>query len=80
MDGSPLLDIKPLIPFCDCPADAWAPSWVDAAPIGDPLKVDSVSFTDSARQRLEEVGKKSQDEQARPTEQLFLALFSSPLE
>lgn len=67
VDGSPILDIKPLVPFCDCPADAWAPSWVDAAPVGDPLRVDAVSFTDSASRRLEEVGIKG-DEQAWPSD------------
>lgn len=28
VDGSPVLDIKPYVPFCDSLKDASAPSWV----------------------------------------------------
>ncbi len=28
VDGSPVLDIKPYVPFCDCLTTAKAPSWV----------------------------------------------------
>jgi tRNA (Thr-GGU) A37 N-methylase len=32
VDGSPVLDIKPFLPFCDAPADATAPDWAQARP------------------------------------------------
>jgi tRNA (Thr-GGU) A37 N-methylase len=30
VDGSPILDIKPFLPFCDAPGDATAPEWAQA--------------------------------------------------
>ena len=32
VDGSPVLDIKPYVPFCDSLKDASAPSWVTTCP------------------------------------------------
>ena len=32
VDGSPVLDVKPFLPFCDAPADATAPDWAQARP------------------------------------------------
>ena len=32
VDGSPVLDIKPYVPFCDSLKDASAPSWVHHHP------------------------------------------------
>ena len=31
VDGSPVLDVKPFVPFCDCVPGATAPPWVAAA-------------------------------------------------
>ena len=31
VDGSPILDIKPFLPFCDAPRDATAPEWAQAS-------------------------------------------------
>ena len=32
VDGSPVLDIKPYVPFCDGVASATAPAWVTVSP------------------------------------------------
>ena len=37
VDGSPVLDIKPYLPFCDGVPTAWAPAWVKVG-----VDVDSV--------------------------------------
>lgn len=37
VDGSPVLDIKPFVPFCDNVPAAQAPSWV-AAQVGRPTR------------------------------------------
>ena len=33
VDGSPILDIKPYVPFCDSVSQASAPSWVSMCPV-----------------------------------------------
>ena len=34
VDGSPVLDVKPFLPFCDAPPGATAPDWAQArAPV-----------------------------------------------
>lgn len=47
VDGTPILDIKPYVPYSDCIPSARAPNWVgNALEDGDgPLTVDEVSFT-----------------------------------
>ena len=53
MDGSPVLDVKPFVPFCDAPAGAFAPPWVaHAAPGAEPLRVESVDFAGGAKDAL----------------------------
>ncbi|KXZ51893.1 hypothetical protein GPECTOR_11g327 [Gonium pectorale] len=42
VDGSPVLDIKPYVPFCDCLVDARAPAWVQAEAEDEPLAVSQV--------------------------------------
>ena len=31
VDGSPILDVKPFLPFCDAPGDATAPEWAQVS-------------------------------------------------
>jgi tRNA (Thr-GGU) A37 N-methylase len=31
VDGSPVLDVKPYVPFCECVVDAVAPDWVQVS-------------------------------------------------
>jgi len=52
VDGSPVLDLKPLVPFCDCPPDARAPAWVAAAAAEEPLAVAGVALSDDAAAEL----------------------------
>ncbi|GFR42721.1 hypothetical protein Agub_g3607 [Astrephomene gubernaculifera] len=42
VDGSPVLDIKPYVPFCDCLPAARAPAWVQAEADDEPLAVGEV--------------------------------------
>ncbi|EFJ52642.1 hypothetical protein VOLCADRAFT_102619 [Volvox carteri f. nagariensis] len=52
VDGSPVLDIKPYVPFCDCLPTARAPSWVQAEADDEPLKVAEVVVGEAARAAL----------------------------
>lgn len=57
VDGSPVLDIKPYVPFCDCIGDARTPPWVRmdrASDQEEPLHVSGVAFTEDAERRLAE--------------------------
>ena len=60
VDGSPVLDIKPYVPFCDS-LPATAPSWVTAEAEDEPLKVDEVVFTSEARDAITQGFKKKGD-------------------
>lgn len=50
VNGSPILDVKPYVPYSDCNAEARAPLWV-SGPVDDggdgPLHVDEVVMTDA---------------------------------
>eukprot|EP00798_Chlamydomonas_sp_ICE-L_P014442 gene14442-20450_t len=48
VDGSPVLDIKPYLPFCDGVKDATAPAWVAAEADGKPLKVSAIEMAEGA--------------------------------
>lgn len=57
VDGTPVLDVKPYLPFCDAPpsdgAPPFAPEWVAAEsslPGGEPLKLASVRWARGARE------------------------------
>lgn len=52
VDGSPVLDIKPYVPFCDSLPNSTAPPWVAAEAEDEPLKVDEVIFTSSAMDEI----------------------------
>jgi tRNA (Thr-GGU) A37 N-methylase len=39
VDGSPVLDIKPYLPFCEALSSASAPDWVTVRPRALPLLV-----------------------------------------
>ena len=58
VDGTPVLDIKPYVPFCDAPptSDAFAPDWVaveSSLPGGEPLKLASVTWAPGAREHVQ---------------------------
>ncbi|GAX84201.1 hypothetical protein CEUSTIGMA_g11624.t1 [Chlamydomonas eustigma] len=52
VDGSPILDIKPYLPFCDGVTHATAPAWVTVEAEDEPLKVGKVLVPESARQMI----------------------------
>ena len=54
VDGSPVLDVKPYIPFCDVINSATTPAWVgkDRAADLEPLHISKVVFTERARAKL----------------------------
>lgn len=52
MDGSPVLDIKPYLPFCDSVLDAEGPSWVTQEADDEPLKPATVILSDEMKVAL----------------------------
>ena len=53
VDGTPVLDLKPYVPFCDAVPDARAPLWVrkgdaESEPLKEPLKIAAVRFAAAA--------------------------------
>ncbi|CAL54057.1 Uncharacterised domain UPF0066, YaeB-like domain [Ostreococcus tauri] len=50
VDGTPVLDIKPYVPFCDSIDGAKAPNWVGREAVGkdEPLKIERVDFAERA--------------------------------
>jgi len=38
VDGTPILDVKPYVPFCDCLPGATAPWWVDGSDAAEPIQ------------------------------------------
>jgi tRNA-Thr(GGU) m(6)t(6)A37 methyltransferase TsaA len=53
VDGTPVLDMKPFVPFCDAPQASRAPAWVaQAAPDGEPLAIASVFLPADVERQL----------------------------
>ena len=54
VDGTPILDIKPYVPFCDSIASAKAPDWVGKEAVGkdEPLKIIRVDVAERAEAPL----------------------------
>eukprot|EP00892_Ulva_mutabilis_P005357 jgi/Ulvmu1/3193/UM015_0234.1 len=52
VDGTPVLDVKPYVPFCECLTQASAPSWVADAADEEPLDVGTVEITDSMAEEI----------------------------
>lgn len=59
VDGSPILDIKPYIPFCDAVAEAKAPAWVAPTAEDEPLEIFALEVPESVDQMLRECWEKS---------------------
>lgn len=53
VDGSPVLDIKPYVPFCDSVENAETPAWVDKKSINDPLFTATVDIPPQIESKLE---------------------------
>ncbi|KAK9842867.1 hypothetical protein WJX74_003643 [Apatococcus lobatus] len=45
VDGSPILDVKPYLPFCDSWPAAACPAWVEAQEQEEPLRISSVQLS-----------------------------------
>lgn len=54
VDGTPVLDIKPYVPFCDCVPKAVAPGWVgrEATDRDEPLKIARVEIANRAKDEV----------------------------
>lgn len=52
VDGSPVLDIKPYVPFSDALPGATAPSWVTAAADEEPLALSGVNISPAAQEEI----------------------------
>ena len=61
VDGSPILDLKPYVPFCDHVKDAHAPDWVDSKISEDPLRSLQVVILDKAMEDLHSCWKETSD-------------------
>jgi tRNA (adenine37-N6)-methyltransferase len=53
VNGSPVLDIKPYIPFCDSVPGAIAPAWVAPTAEDEPLEISAVEIPKSVDQLLQ---------------------------
>lgn len=53
VDGSPVLDIKPYVPFCDAVPGARTPPWVAPEAEEEPLRISEVSIPPEAQETLE---------------------------
>lgn len=52
VDGTPVLDVKPYLPFCDTVPDATAPQWVKAGDEDDTIALAAVEFSSSFKEEL----------------------------
>lgn len=56
VDGTPVLDIKPFVPFCDSVLEPRAPFWVAPAVEGpegaEPLHISSVTLAEGVREKM----------------------------
>jgi len=55
VDGSPVVDIKPYVPFCESIPDAVAPIWVQVEAPNEPLHISLVLFCDGAKDVLRKI-------------------------
>ena len=55
-DGTPILDVKPYVPFADSVADARAPEWVQGDLPGalEPLRMAAVHMTEGVEERIKQ--------------------------
>eukprot|EP00798_Chlamydomonas_sp_ICE-L_P030522 gene30522-35550_t len=61
VDGSPILDIKPYLPFCDNVKGATAPSWVTVEAAEEPLKVAKVEISAEAAEAVHKCWTRKKD-------------------
>jgi len=65
VDGTPVLDIKPYVPWCDSVAEATAPKWVTRAiegeEGGEPLAIGEVKFANPEEETKEKVKRAYQE-------------------
>jgi tRNA-Thr(GGU) m(6)t(6)A37 methyltransferase TsaA len=61
VDGSPVLDIKPYIPFCDAVSGAIAPAWVAPTAEDEPLEISAVEISEVVDQMLQKCWEESKN-------------------
>ncbi|KAL4532745.1 hypothetical protein Ndes2526A_g08226 [Nannochloris sp. 'desiccata'] len=59
VDGSPVLDVKPYVPFCDAVLGATAPAWVAPRAEDEPLEISSVEIPEAVDQMLQKCWEES---------------------
>jgi len=59
VDGSPVLDIKPYIPFCDAVPGALAPAWVAPTAEDEPLEISAVEISEAVDHMLQKCWEES---------------------
>eukprot|EP00873_Tetraselmis_striata_P004981 jgi/Tetstr1/425245/TSEL_015700.t1 len=79
VDGSPVLDVKPYVAFCDSCPGATAPGWVQAQADDEPLFVASVSFREGAKHSLAQAWQRASKRSLYRTAQDFIALVAQAL-
>ncbi|CAD7702861.1 unnamed protein product [Ostreobium quekettii] len=81
VDGTPVLDVKPYVPFCDSVESATAPAWVAATSgSGDePLYVKSVQILEVAQQQIQDCWHRQQRTSLYATSMEFLGLVKEVL-
>eukprot|EP00879_Flechtneria_rotunda_P027102 GHRR01028970.1.p1 GENE.GHRR01028970.1~~GHRR01028970.1.p1 ORF type:complete len:299 (+),score=98.27 GHRR01028970.1:39-935(+) len=79
VDGAPVLDIKPYIPFCDALADAAAPTWVTNKADQEPLALGGVVIDSDAAQQLTWAWQRNRRQSMYKTAEGFISLISQAL-
>lgn len=80
VDGSPVIDVKPYVPFCDSIQEATAPSWVDFAKVKDePLSIGDVNIPQDVEGDIRECWRKIKGKSLYSTEVDFLKLVREVL-
>ncbi len=65
VDGSPILDIKPYVPFCDAVSGAIAPAWVAPTSEDEPLEISAVEIPQAVDQMLRKCWEESNTNSSR---------------
>ncbi|WIA19372.1 hypothetical protein OEZ85_003998 [Tetradesmus obliquus] len=79
VDGSPVLDVKPYVPFSDALPGATAPDWVAAEAGDEPLALSGVDISAAAAQQLAAAWRAARRSALCPSAQHFMQLVEQVL-
>ncbi|GAX82584.1 hypothetical protein CEUSTIGMA_g10010.t1 [Chlamydomonas eustigma] len=79
VDGSPVLDIKPYVPFCDAVRGAQAPAWVTDEAVDEPLKLSSVEISSTSQAVLAECWRSQRGQSMYATADEFISFVKQVL-